>query len=395
MNQDHEYTIYCSKCGAEMSNNSRYCMKCGHLNYDHEANENMKKFMPKEKKKAYQVGSGQSLVEGESSNHGVRKSAGTRTGNKRLCFFVNYFLYLLLLIGSFLICSKFSFELESIMTSNFPKFAILFSFIFLYQYALELIFIKCNRGWIEAVIPIYRSFVLARIVFGNQWIGILALIPGINVIYTLVLFYLLGKYFEYSPMLSAVLPIVYLPLMGFGSRLFKGTIYVESDYEKEVEKDYQYRKIFFITILLFFLIGISLGFMASMTNRGGDADTIDRIYFIYASKKIVYELDENLENEDVSCDGGSYSDSRGIYYFPFDDVGEFVSLVLYDFREPIHGYVVVDNTNGERQYSISLSDGNNGFGETKVGEVHYSTIESYQLTTEYAIQGKNTCRIIK
>ena len=42
---NNEYTIYCAKCGAEMGSNSRYCMKCGTLNYEHEANKNMKGYM--------------------------------------------------------------------------------------------------------------------------------------------------------------------------------------------------------------------------------------------------------------------------------------------------------------------------------------------------------------
>ena len=43
-----EYAIYCSRCGAKMSSNSRYCMKCGNLNYDHEANKSMKPFIKNE-----------------------------------------------------------------------------------------------------------------------------------------------------------------------------------------------------------------------------------------------------------------------------------------------------------------------------------------------------------
>ena len=51
MNDDGGFTIYCSRCGAEMSSNSRYCMKCGNLNYDHEANKNMRRYKPKKEKK--------------------------------------------------------------------------------------------------------------------------------------------------------------------------------------------------------------------------------------------------------------------------------------------------------------------------------------------------------
>ena len=39
MNDEQGSTIYCSRCGAEMKSTSRYCMKCGNLNYDHEDNK--------------------------------------------------------------------------------------------------------------------------------------------------------------------------------------------------------------------------------------------------------------------------------------------------------------------------------------------------------------------
>ena len=51
MNDDGGYTIYCPKCGAAMSSTARYCMKCGTLNYDHEANKNMLRYLPKKKQK--------------------------------------------------------------------------------------------------------------------------------------------------------------------------------------------------------------------------------------------------------------------------------------------------------------------------------------------------------
>ena len=50
MNTDENVPIvYCSRCGAEMKSNSRYCMKCGNLNYEHGANEQMRKYCRKKK----------------------------------------------------------------------------------------------------------------------------------------------------------------------------------------------------------------------------------------------------------------------------------------------------------------------------------------------------------
>ena len=44
MNDDK---ILCPRCGEEMKRNSRYCMKCGYLNYDHPENAAMKSYMGK------------------------------------------------------------------------------------------------------------------------------------------------------------------------------------------------------------------------------------------------------------------------------------------------------------------------------------------------------------
>ena len=38
-----EEMIYCSRCGEAMKASSRYCMKCGNLNYDHPENREVLK----------------------------------------------------------------------------------------------------------------------------------------------------------------------------------------------------------------------------------------------------------------------------------------------------------------------------------------------------------------
>ena len=53
MNQD--YKIYCPKCGNEMNSNSRYCMKCGFLNANNEANQNMQAYIPTVQNTSYQI----------------------------------------------------------------------------------------------------------------------------------------------------------------------------------------------------------------------------------------------------------------------------------------------------------------------------------------------------
>ena len=47
---EKENVIYCSRCGSEMSANSRYCMKCGNLNENHPDNNKYSKIFKKTNK---------------------------------------------------------------------------------------------------------------------------------------------------------------------------------------------------------------------------------------------------------------------------------------------------------------------------------------------------------
>ncbi len=394
MNGDEGYTIYCSKCGAEMNSNSRYCMKCGNLNYEHEANKGMRRFMPKKRKK-YQVGSGMHFSNSDTSNNkNLRMSVSTKTGNKTFCFLLNFGIYIALIVLSFIASTGLSLELDTIMASAFPKFAVAFSLFFLYIYAFELIFMKCNRAWWEALIPFYNYLVLGEIVFENKWIGALFFIPGVNVIFLCVTFYKLGESFNVNKVLCAILPIIYLPILGFGSSLYNGYMYVSSDSQRETEKEYQYRKIFFFSILGFLIIGLVFLFMNSFSRTDGKKSFIDGYYFTYASHSIVSEVEKKIANGDVNCKYESYDEKSGVYYFSFGSVGERTFLLLYSMREPIKGYVKVDNTSGESKVYVSLSDGTFGFRETLAEEVGPDSLEEYK-NVEYISREMNTCKFVE
>ena len=79
MNNNESQKIYCQRCGAEMNSNSRYCMKCGNLNYDHNANETMRPYIqdnPTGFQGGYQVGSGTNI--NNSSDQSTIKVANNR-----------------------------------------------------------------------------------------------------------------------------------------------------------------------------------------------------------------------------------------------------------------------------------------------------------------------------
>ena len=85
MNQDNGFKIFCPRCGNEMNSESRYCMKCGYLNTNNAANQNMKQYIPESESGSYQIGSGQ-LINQNNDNERIVNSISSNTGNTKLCF---------------------------------------------------------------------------------------------------------------------------------------------------------------------------------------------------------------------------------------------------------------------------------------------------------------------
>ena len=109
-NQQPEQMIYCPRCGSEMKSNARYCMKCGNLNYNHEANQSMKEIMGDEainQATTYQIGA--SGVVSNVPVKGVKTQLATNTGSDLFCFIINYVLYIVSLAA--IILPKFSKDL--------------------------------------------------------------------------------------------------------------------------------------------------------------------------------------------------------------------------------------------------------------------------------------------
>ena len=379
MNTDENVPIvYCSRCGAEMKSNSRYCMKCGNLNYEHGANEQMRKYIKDNKKKSYQVGSGKFMV--DNNNSEVQVNIANNTGNTILCFLINNCILIAALVISFLLCCRGDFSIKHIISSHFPLVIIILSVLFLYTYSLELIFIKSNKRWWGALIPFYNIFVLSDIVFRNKWLGLITFIPIVDIIYLLVLLYRLGTKFNYNGMLTTILFGAYLPIIGFGNHLYEGHQFVPSNAKNFVEKEYGRKKLTFCSILICFLIGLGMFAYLNYAHMKSGAYAVKNYYYVYAGKRFAKRVDEKLGKNEVQCYGGSYSAENGVYYFEYYTIGKVVVLPLYFLREPIAGYVKVVNVNGESTYYVSLGDSSAGFEEVLVDELTTdNVIEKYDF----------------
>lgn len=352
--------IYCSRCGAEMDRNSRYCMKCGNLNYDHDSNESMRPFIDGKGSKTYQVGAGQ-LVS-QDVDETLHISIGNNTGNRRFCFFLTSLFYILCFILS---CFLF-FQNP---TSYFIIQTVVISFIFLYIYAVELLFMKCNKPWWASLVPIYNFMVLSDVVFNKSWLGLLFLIPLVGPIILLVLLYRLGKSFRCNGILTVLLPIPYILLMGYGNRFYEDCVFVPvNDDNKFLEREYKYKKIFLILLfscMLFFFAMVAIFKFDEIRSKVG---SFSSYYYVSSAKKIVSKTEKAIVDNNFRCDQ-DLSLSSSAYYFSYRDLGDYIHLPFYYFRETISGYVRVVFENGEYRYYVSVGDSKKGIPEMEISSI--------------------------
>lgn len=379
----------CPRCGSIMSIDARCCLKCGCLNPNLPENQNMQKFVSDKEKSLYQVGSLETI---KSSSGGITNSIASKTGNIKACFWINYLIYMLIIVLSFfLILGNRITDFNAIKNSSFADVALITSIVFLYVYSMELIFIKSNKKWWYSLVPFYNLFILCEIVFKKKWLGVLLLIPIIGQIFFLVVLYKLAAKFKYNGILAVLFPVIYIPLMGFGSRLYEDVNYVYEDLT--LEKDYKRKRLFFMSLLIFGLIGGGFVFWNNIIDIKSKAFKITNYYYVFASKQIVNKTDYFVNNNLLECEKYDYNDQSGMYYIEYADIGDITYLPFRYYRDVISGYVVLINEDGKRIYYVSLSDGTYGFPETLNEDVKIESVVSYEKLIKR--KDLNKCKIIK
>ena len=252
MEDNSTYTIYCSRCGSEMKNNSRYCMKCGNLNMDHPDNKGMVKYV-KDNKGDYSYSSGEKFINNEVNN-GDLKLVSLRKSLKS-CFIFNTILYLVSILLTFFIYYNYLGNIEAVFNSSIAYCVIAVSISFIYMFAYELLFIKLGFSWWESLVPIYNVILLSKRVFDNDYIGLLILVPFVGQIFSLILIYKMGVKFGKSGILTLLFPVIMILIISFGEALFDDTKIVSDD-------DYAYffkiKKYFLILCFIFIFGSVSL-----------------------------------------------------------------------------------------------------------------------------------------
>lgn len=392
-NSNTNNIIYCPRCGSEMKSNARYCMKCGNLNYNHEANQNMKKIMGDQINEVTSYQMGASGVVSNVPVKGVKTALATNTGSDLVCFLINYVLYVIILgliiipqiLGGFSIKTLTSFSIAIPVT--------IVSLYFLYCYSVELIFMKANKKWWSSFIPIYNFFVYADITFGKPAAGILFFIPILGQVFFLVSLYLLGRKFSYNGFLTMFFPAFVVPHIALNSTsIYDNTMYVGNS-DKSNEIFYGRRKLFTATCFVFFVLSFSSFIYNNREDIKEYKRYIDNIYYIYTAHAIVDKVAVKMDHNFYSCTtSGSFTNSLGDYYFDYPDIGKDVFLPFYYNREAISGYVRVNVSDNGYEYYVSLSDGTYGFPEININNLSLKSVIEYKdVNTDFLNQEIRNC----
>ena len=254
MNNDK---IVCPRCGDSFKSTARYCMKCGYLNYDHPENVGLKEYQTNLNDATVYVNAATSLKDYKVHKKNFDLVLGDNIGNKTICFIVNITLYFLFLVMLSSYKNDFT-NISGIISTRLLLNYISVTVAFLYVYSMELIFMKMNEKWWYLLIPYYNSFVLAKKVLGSGWLSLLTFVPGVSLIYGLVLTYVLGVKFGYNGFLFVILSFIYIPICAFGTSSFCGITYVSEEGDDTLEKEKRLNKIFLFLIVFVFISSLSL-----------------------------------------------------------------------------------------------------------------------------------------
>ena len=382
-------SMYCARCGAPFNPKSRYCMKCGNINPDHPDNKNMSKYIKKNGGEGYRIGSGRSLVKRKNNVLGVKganSTIGDRTGSFSICFAVNMVFYLVLSVGTLLyyyLLARGNFGI--VITSNISTYLLIYAVVFFYLFSLECIFIKLNRRWWLAAIPVVNMCVLVEAVNSNYKLALFSLIPGIGQLIWIYSIYKMGVSFQKSGILTVICPFIMFPVIAFGGSSFHWVYFISNN--STVERDYLYKKVFGTFLLLFSAVAVVFILYTRNVELVNESGRLDKAYLMRSSEIAINDVVKKVNSGNYSCDF-----NMDEFYFHFDDISDHYNVPFSIFFSSVEAYIRVEKVKedgaivlGEYNYYISASDGNIGFDEISTKDLKYKVIkEKYKkISNDY------------
>ncbi len=212
--------IYCPRCGASMKNSSRYCMKCGALNFDHPDNQSMKQYISEKEINKSNIGYADSnnnienkVFVGGKELKEVSIASSPQVESK------NYkaeILYILLI--SLLAFGAVAFFLDQSFMVGIYSFLIVF-FSLLSVLATSNIYRKAGYSGFTVFIPFYNMYILCEMLFGKGILFLLGFVPIVNIFFSFVLLYKLGEKYGINGILSILFAPIVLLVIAFSDRV--------------------------------------------------------------------------------------------------------------------------------------------------------------------------------
>lgn len=372
--------IYCNRCGAPMKKTQRYCMKCGNLNYDHPDNRSMRVYATGT---TGEGGQQQPYVVGENNltsaigNDVVRGEAiADKAGKRKTCFIVNILLFLFSVVILTVIMFFITKDFAALFSNPVYNLVLLmFTVIFFYFLAMQFLYMQANRPWWSFFIPIYGQWIQYEISMGSGIYFLLSFIPIVGTIISLVSTYQLGKRFGKNGWLTLFFGFIIIPKIAFSSdTAYEGITYIPEDVSQAQangvntsENTYKLNRQILLLFGIFALWGIAglvLGNLDSIINGVSDMQTNS---YLEQTEAILESAIADIEESSYTCDTGESIRTSGRIFYVYFVEGDYFKnnkIKKSSFNgEALSGFVLIDNTDIRPVYSISITDGENGFIE--------------------------------
>lgn len=314
------FVMVCPRCGADINDQQRYCMKCGALNYEHPDNKKMKSYITDEElNEANEEYQKQANPEQTIEIGGKVYSDVVKTDKKSTYVDTRVMLGLLLFITIGLgAIYYFLFPYSITMTLSLCILFFLVVFVILTTIS---IYMKSGYSGFSFFLPFYSQYAYSDIVFGKGWLFFLFFVPGVNVIYLLYSVYRLGKNFNRGPWLTLFFPFIILPIVAFSDRaIYVGPSKQYKKYTKRGKKRNTKMPAFVCSVLLFMLFVVF-----SQTPWAEDVAN----YFVQKDIEIAKNaVERDIRDGLYSCGENILTSEDGDFYILADDLSDVLSYPI-------------------------------------------------------------------
>ena len=348
--------MVCPRCGAEMKDDQRYCMRCGALNYNHPDNQQMKQYITKDElNKANEKYQEQENAESIQIGGQIYMDAPQE---KRNSTYVDTRASLGLLTVVTLVLAAlgyFIFQFSVVLTLAVAIVYFIYTF---YIIVNSCIYMKGGYSGFVPIIPFYNLYAYFDIAVGNGWKFLFLFIPIFNIFYGFYVNYRFGKVFGKNGWFTLFFPYIMLPIIAFSDKAVydgegkKFKNYVNGGKRRNtLVPAFVYSAITFVIMIAV----IQLPFISEVREQ----------FSLFDINRTISTVKKDIDDGIYECDEGTFYNRDGVYYISFKDATSLLSLPI-PVRSSINGkkisgYIKVESLKHKLTYDYATTDGENVF----------------------------------